>query len=59
VLPAQFPGGVRNMQKSQLRSFGKPSFFMTFTANSNCDVKAELLTDDRMTAPTWFLAFLR
>jgi hypothetical protein len=58
VLPAQFPGGVRNMQKSQ-RSFGKPSFFMTFAANSNCDVKAELLTDDGVTAPTWFLAFLR
>jgi Helitron helicase-like domain at N-terminus len=52
VLPAKFPGSVRNMQRSYqdsmaiVRTFGKPGYFITFTANPHWDeIKAELLTD--------------
>jgi len=39
VLPSSFPGGPRHMQQSYMdamaivRKFGKPDFFVTFTAN--------------------------
>jgi helitron helicase-like protein len=53
VLPASFPGGVRNMQKSYqdsmaiVRTFNKPAYFITFTANPHWEeIDAELLTDD-------------
>jgi Helitron helicase-like domain at N-terminus len=61
VLPADFPGCARNMQRSYqdsmaiVRTFGKPGYFITFTANPNWEeIQAELLTDDQgVPMQTW------
>jgi Helitron helicase-like domain at N-terminus len=71
VLPANFPGGTRNVQRSYqdsmaiVRTFGKPAYLITFTANPNWDeiqASYSLMTKEfecrvGATAPTWLLEY--